>query len=121
MLKIDFRKDLPKVLIGFFALFGICNGYFAISGNLPKHSGEGFTVQIAGIAAVFGLLISLFILCRMYLKKGGEKITCRDFAKMLFGALFLGVGASLKNFMFLETGICFVLFCIFFYLGFVKK
>ena len=120
MLKIDFWRDSQKVLIGFLTLFGICNSYFAISGNLPKHS-EGFTVQIAGMAAVLSFLASFYIFYRIYLKKRNEKITCRDLAKMLVGALFLGIGASLENFMFAPAGICFVLFCVSFYFGFVKE
>ena len=121
MLKIDFWKDLQKVLMGFFFLFGTCNSYFAISGNIPVHSTEGFTVQIAGMAAVFSLLVFLFLLYRMYLKKGSAKITFRDFAKILIGILILAVGASFKSFMFMEAGLYFVLLCIFLYFGFMKR
>ena len=121
MLKIDFWKDLQKILMGFFFLFGACNGYFAISGNLPVHSTEGFSVQIAGMAAVFSLFVFLFLLYRMYLKKGSEKITCGDFAKILSGVLILAVGGSFKSLMLAESGLFFVLLCIFLYLGFVKR
>ena len=121
MLKIDFWKDLQKILMGFFLLFGICNGYFAISGNLPVNSTEGFTVQIAGMAAVFSLLVPLFLIYRMYLKKGSAKITFVDSAKILSGVLILAVGGTFKSLLFMEAGLYFVLLCIFLYLGFVKN
>jgi hypothetical protein len=122
MLKIDFWKDLKKILIGFFALFGICNMYFSISGNLPQHSkGGNFTVQIAAMAGVIGLLISLFIFYWTFLKRGREKIIGRDFAKIIIGVLILAIGSCLVSSLFAGAVIFFVLFCIFFYYGFVKK
>jgi len=106
MLKIDFWKDIKKVLIGFFALFGIWNIYFAISGNLPQHTkGGGFTVQIASIAGVLGIFVSLFIYYWVFLKKGSEKITGRHFAKIMVGALILAIGSCLINSLFAGAGI----------------
>lgn len=123
-MKINLWKDLQKILIGFFAMFCGYNGYFAISGNLPPaHPDQSttFTVEIAGMAAVLGFLLSLFFLYRIYLKKRSEKVTSRDIAKMLMGAFFLGVAGNLESLGFVLAGIFFVLFCISFYFAFLKK
>lgn len=120
-MKIDFWKDLKKILIGFLAMFGGYNAYFSISGNLPKGSADNFTVEIAGIAAIVSFLVFLLLVYMVYLKKGGERITSKDFAKMVLGACLIGVAGHVKNQEFVIAGIYLVLFFVSFYCGFLKN
>lgn len=120
MFKFDFKKDSAKILLGMLAVFGICNTYFALTGNLPEKS-VGFTAEKAMIEAIIAFVLFALLFSIMYLRKNHEKMTMKDFFKMLLGGMFLFIGASFMVGVYVGTAIASIIFAVSLYFGFLRK
>ena len=124
MKKIDFRKDGPKILIGFCIAATLVNGYFAISGNLPPPEFSGklqLTIKIATFAVVLLLAIAVVLIYSTFLKEESRKISSVDVFKMVIGFFIALSLPSLKLKIYPLLGISLVFILIFTYLSFFRE
>ena len=122
--KIDFRKDGPKILIGFCIAGTLVNGYFVISGNFPPPEFSGrlqLTAKIATFAVVLLLTIAITLIYSVFLKKGSEKINPKDIYKMMIGFFIALSLPSLKLKAYPLLGISLVFIFIFTCISFFRK
>ncbi len=124
MEKIDFRKDIPKILIGFCTAGAIVNGYFAISGNLPPPEFSGklqLTVNIAGFGVALLLIIAGILVYSLFLKEGSKKISPKDVSKMVIGFFIALSLPSTKLKVYPLLGVSLIFIFIFTYISFFRK
>jgi hypothetical protein len=123
MAKIDARRDVPKMLVGFCIAGALVNAYFAISGNLPPPEFSGrlqLTVKIATFGVVMLLVMASLLIYSLFLKKGSEKISSKDVFKMIIGFFVALSLPSTKLKVYPLLGISLILILIFTYISFFR-
>lgn len=127
MLKIDFRKDVAKILIGFSIAGVIVNGYFAASGNFPPpESFPGMpelrlTFKIACFAVALLSIIAGTLIYLFFLKEGSEKAGSKDISKMSMGFFIALLLPSLKLKIYPLVGVSLILIFVFTYISFFRE
>lgn len=128
MVKINFWKDILKILTGFLTAVTLGCVYFVISGWFPpKTPGvPQLTPELSYIVIVFGLIIVGILIYLIFLRRGSEKINFKDISKILVGVSVYGLFGSfklvsLKMIDYPIIGVFLILVCIFIYLGFFRK